>query len=88
MQEVAERTYTSGGLEHAIVSMRSGERLIVHGGRGGIEFGQGLRRVLLHTHPTTTGPSAADFAMLQQTGQRSSWIYELFGGGLSRFKRP
>jgi hypothetical protein len=48
--------------------------------------GMDLRRVLLHTHPTPTGPSAADFQMLQDTGQRSSWIYELFGGGLSRFR--
>jgi hypothetical protein len=89
VHEVAERTYTSGGPEHAIISTRSGQRLIVQGGRGGMSFAAfDLRRVLLHTHPTPTGPSGLDFLMLQQMGQRSSWIYELFGGGLTRFRRP
>jgi hypothetical protein len=87
--EVAERTYTSGGLEHAIVSTQSGQRLLLQGGPSGMTFeGIAVRRVLLHTHPTATGPSAIDIAMLGQTGQRSSWIYELFGGGLTRFRRP
>jgi hypothetical protein len=48
--------------------------------------GIAIRRVILHTHPLPTGPSGVDFEMLIQTGQRSSWIYELFGGGLTRFR--
>jgi hypothetical protein len=83
--ELAERTYASGGLEHAIVSLKSGERAIVSGGRGGIDFGSDLRRVIGHTHPFPTGPSEADFQMLRDTKQRHSYIYELFGGGRSRF---
>jgi len=85
--ELAERTYVSGGLEHAIISLQSGERVIVSGGTGGIQFGSDLQWVPMHTHPTTTGPSAIDFIMLEQTGQRHSYIYELFGGGRTRFDR-
>ncbi|MCZ2341261.1 MAG: SEC-C domain-containing protein [Bacteroidales bacterium] len=90
IQELAQRTYASGGLEHAIISLRNGQRLIVSGGSGGITFeafGVNLRRVILHTHPRVTGPSPPDFLMLQQLGQKSSWIYELFGGGLTKFGR-
>jgi RHS repeat-associated protein len=87
IDEVAQLTYESGGQEHAIVSLQSGDRVIVSGGTGGIDFSgmDDLNRIILHTHPTTTGPSALDFQMLQQTGQQSSWIYELFGGGLTKF---
>jgi hypothetical protein len=85
--EVAQLTYVSGGLEHAIISLQSGARLIVSGGSGGIQFGSDLRRVIMHTHSSSTGPSAIDFLMLEQTGQRHSYIYELFGGGRTRFDR-
>lgn len=89
VQEAAQLTYESGGLEHAIISTRSGQRLLLKGGAGGMSFENfAVRRVLLHTHPSPTGPSNVDFLMLQQTGQRSSWIYELFGGGLTRFRSP
>jgi len=87
IHEVAELTYTSGGREHAIISLPDGRRLIVRGGEGGMTFPDGLRRVILHTHPRPTGPSPLDFQMLELTGQRSSWIYELFGGGLTKFGR-
>jgi len=43
--------------------------------------------VIIHTHPSTTGPSHFDFEMLNVLGQRSSYIYELFGGGLIRFSK-
>jgi len=85
VRELAQATYESGGLEHAIVSLRNGTRIIVRGGSGGIELGDDVKRVIMHTHPRTTGPSAEDFDMLRQLGQRHSYIYELFGGGLSRF---
>jgi hypothetical protein len=87
IRELAQSTYESEGLEHAIISLKGGGRAIVRGGSGGIQFGDDLKRVLLHTHPVTTGPSAADFRMLEQLGQRHSYIYELFGGSLSRFDR-
>jgi hypothetical protein len=90
IQEVAGLTYSSGGAEHAIITLKTGERLIVQGGQSGISFeafGDNLRHIILHTHPRTTGPSPADFQMLEQLGQKSSWIYELFGGGLTKFGR-
>jgi RHS repeat-associated protein len=87
IQELAERTYTSGGLEHAIISLQNGPRVIVQGGAGGIILPSNLNRVIIHTHPFPTGPSALDFQMLEQTGQQSTWIYELFGGGLIKVPR-
>jgi hypothetical protein len=39
IDEVAQLTYESGGQEHAIVSLQSGDRVIVSGGTGGINFG-------------------------------------------------
>lgn len=55
-------------------------------GVGGINFGSfGVKRVILHTHLSPTGPSALDFQMLKQTKQASSYVYELFGGGLTKF---
>lgn len=38
IDEVAQLTYESGGQEHAIVSLQSGDRVIVSGGTGGIDF--------------------------------------------------
>ena len=87
IQELAQRTYESGGLEHAIVSLKDGRRVIVHGGADGITFGGDVKRVIGHTHPTPTGPSQPDFDMLEAFGQVHSYIYELFGGGLTRFGR-
>jgi hypothetical protein len=55
VRELAQATYESGGLEHAIVSLRNGTRIIVRGGSGGIELGDDVKRVIMHTHPRTTG---------------------------------
>ena len=85
LDEVVRLTFQSGGLEHAIVSFKDGSRAIVRGGPGGIIFDDRIKRIILHTHPTPTGPSAADFEMLRRLGQRSSFLYELFGGGLTKF---
>jgi hypothetical protein len=85
IRELAQATYESGGVEHAIVSLKNGTRVIVRGGSGGIHLGDDVKRVIGHTHPRTTGPSPEDFDMLRQLGQKHSYIYELFGGGLSRF---
>ncbi|RYG31285.1 hypothetical protein EON81_23220 [bacterium] len=86
-QEIAQLTYETEGLEHAIISLRDGGRIIVSGGRHGIHFDSRLKRVIIHTHERPTGPSPADFQMLRGTGQRHSYIYELFGGGRTRFGR-
>ncbi len=88
VEEMVRLTFESGGVEHAIISLKDGSRMIVRGGPGGIDFGDlPLRRVLLHTHPSPTGPSQVDFDMLDALNQRHSYIYELFGGGLTRFNR-
>jgi len=88
-EELVARTFQTG-LEHAIVSLKNGDRVILSGGPNGLRIvdlaGQ-VRRLILHTHPKTTGPSAVDFQMLKDLGQKSSWIYELFGGGLTKFWR-
>jgi hypothetical protein len=85
IRELAQATYESGGLEHAVVSLKDGTRVVVRGGSGGIQFGDDIKRVIGHTHPSPTGPSPSDFDMLLQLGQRHSYIYELFASGLSRF---
>jgi hypothetical protein len=69
-------TYETGN-EHALVKLANGDRVIVAGGPGGIEFTQDVTRVFAHTHPyqlPITGPSSADFSMLTAYGQRSSWL--------------
>jgi hypothetical protein len=59
-----------------LVRLASGERAIVSGGPGGIDFPRGaVSRVIAHTHSYGTGataPSPADFAMLDEYGQKSS----------------
>jgi hypothetical protein len=48
-------TYRSGN-KHALVRLASGERAIVSGGPGGIDFPRGaVSRVIAHTHPYGTG---------------------------------
>lgn len=74
------------GNEHALVKLANGDRAIVAGGPGGIEFTSDVSRVFGHTHPyqlPITGPSSADFSMLASYGQRSSWLLE--HGALTRF---
>jgi hypothetical protein len=87
--EVKGLTFSTG-MEHAVVSLRTGERVLVSGGPGGIDLSAlSVRRILGHSHPyhlPPTGPSAADFAALQQLGQRSSYILE--HGALFRYSAP
>jgi hypothetical protein len=77
-------------LEHAIITLKSGERYIVVGGEGGIKFkgfkGR-LRRVVVHTHSRPRGISDHDFRMLERLGQRNSYIYEMFSAGITKFRR-
>lgn len=69
------------------------QRIVVRGGRDGIELlkkgndlfveveGQlaKVRRVIGHTHPRATGPSAGDISVLQILGQSRSFIFEIGG---------
>jgi RHS repeat-associated protein len=90
MNELLALTHESGGMEHAIVTLKNGERLIVAGSPTGISFGSlsgQIRRIIIHTHPETTGgASAKDVTAIRTLGQKSSWLYEFFGGGLSKFR--
>lgn len=86
-EELAARTWETE-LEHAIVSLKSGERIIVSGGPKTVDFASlsdRIRRIILHTHLNPGGPSAQDFQMLKDLGQKSSWIYEFFGVRLTKF---
>lgn len=86
IEEAKTLTYTTGN-EHALVTLTTGERVLVSGGETGIDLSDlPIRRILGHTHPyqfAPTGPSAADFSALEQLGQRSSYLLE--HGELSRF---
>jgi len=72
-------TYTTGN-EVALVKLASGERALVTGGQGGINFADGqITRLFGHTHPyqvPPTGPSAFDVQAIQSLGQQSSYILE------------
>ena len=82
--------------EHAIVSLKTVgagrvQRVIVSGGRDGIEFikekgklfiemeGQvvEIRRIIGHTHPRPTGPSQGDLDALAILKQSRSYIVEI-----------
>jgi hypothetical protein len=76
------------GNEHALVRLGDGSRAIVSGGPGGIRLGEEVVTVFGHTHPyglPPTGPSAADFQMLENLDQFSSWLLE--HGQLTKFHR-
>lgn len=78
--EKAKGLTFSTGNEYALISLRSGERVLVSGGPGGIDLSRlPVRRILGHTHPfqlLPTGPSLVDRAALQTLGQRSSYLFE------------
>lgn len=79
VSEAKAITYTTGN-EVALVKLASGERALVTGGTGGINFEDGqITRLFGHTHPyqvPPTGPSASDVQALQSLGQQSSYILE------------
>lgn len=68
------------GVEAAIVRLSNGERWLVSGGAGGIDFsGVALKRLIFHTHPInhgSIGPSAADIAAIRLLGQTRSYVYD------------
>lgn len=86
INEAKVLTFQTGN-EHALVKLATGERALVAGGPGGINFAEGsITRIFGHTHPYGTaivGPSNADRAAIQALGQRSSWLLE--GGTLGKF---
>ncbi len=71
------------GKEHAVVTLTSGERAIVSGGEGGIQFAEGEIQTLFgHTHPTSAGPSSADFESLVILKQFRQYIFH--GGEMTK----
>lgn len=78
-------TFTTGN-EHAVVKLPSGERALVSGGPGGIDFPEGsVTKIFGHTHPTSAPPSAADFKATAQLGQTKQYV---FHGGQVTVVRP
>src|SRR5919197_5690214 len=69
------------GVEYAVVRLATGDRVVVSGGQGGIEFLLNqeetevfmtlegsqvqIKRVYFHTHPRVTGPSEGDLKVLR-----------------------
>lgn len=75
-----ELAWTTGN-EHALVKLASGERALVAGGPGGIEFAEGeITRIFGHTHPYGRGtfglPSVEDVSALGKLGQVTSYILD------------
>ena len=77
--EAKALTFATGN-EHALISLTSGQRVLVSGGPTGINLsGLPVRNIIGHTHPyhlAPTGPSAFDFAALRQLGQSASYLLE------------
>jgi uncharacterized protein RhaS with RHS repeats len=78
-------TFTTGN-EHAVVTLANGDRALVSGGPGGIDFAEGeVTRIFGHTHPPSAPPSAADFEATLQLGQSKQYV---FHGGEVTVVRP
>lgn len=79
--EGKQLTYLSGA-EHGLVRLASGQRAIVSGGPGGINFTPGqITRLYGHTHPMGQGsrfigPSPQDYSALIRLGQKSSYVID------------
>ena len=83
--EINELSKTTD-LEYAVVRTESNERMIIYGGREGINFeGFPLKTLIGHSHPpgVQNALSAADIALTHDLGQRSGWLLE--DGRLQRF---
>jgi hypothetical protein len=79
VNEVADLTRRTR-LEHSVASLADGRRVIVYGGRDGIDFARmDIRRILGHSHPpgSLPGPSSEDAAAMGYYFQRSSWLIEV-----------
>jgi hypothetical protein len=81
VNEAKSRTFQTGN-EHAVVTLANGERALVSGGPGGINFEAGsISRIFGHTHPTNAMPSAADAEALRSLGQSKQYVFH--GGQVS-----
>ncbi|MFP2928227.1 FG-GAP-like repeat-containing protein [Pyxidicoccus sp. 3LG] len=66
--------------EYAVLVLENRKRVLVQGGRDGIDFSKlNVRRMVLHSHPrgSAPGPSSYDFDVLAAYKQRSSWLLEV-----------
>ena len=85
INEIKGLTWSTGN-EHAVVRLANGQKAIVSGGPGGINFEIGQIKTLFgHTHPTSAPPSAADFNALKILNQTKQYI---FHGGETTLIRP
>ncbi|MEM9111658.1 MAG: hypothetical protein AAGC72_16780 [Planctomycetota bacterium] len=89
--------------EHALVTLTCGRRVIVSGGRDGIDFItddsgklfvqvgdelQEVKRIMGHTHPSPTGPSQDDFDTMKALGQQRTYISEVGAEAVQRVNSP
>jgi hypothetical protein len=73
-------------VEHAVVKLNEGRRVLVSGGKHGIELSGDVTRIYGHSHPWSlpaSGKSAGDVDALIQLNQRSSYLLER--GQLTKF---
>ena len=79
-------------LEHAVVKISDGRRVLVSGGADGIEFiKKDIRKIYFHTHPyfrNQKGPSPADFIIIsKQKGLNQTSSHILQDGKLMKYWR-
>jgi len=85
VQEGKQLTFASD-VEHAVVTLKDGRRVLVSGGKHGIELTKDVKRVIGHTHPYSlppSGPSTGDLNALRELKQRNSYLLER--GELQKF---
>jgi len=103
LEEIKALVWTSA-LEHAVVKLAGGRRVLVKGGPGGIDFlvnqdetevymmmesaRARIVRIYFHTHPRVTGPSDDDLRFLHILGQRRARIFEIGGDPQGTLLRP
>ncbi|AFD06129.1 RHS repeat-associated core domain-containing protein [Solitalea canadensis] len=82
INEAKGLTWTTGN-EYALVTLQNGERALVSGGPGGISFKTNqIIRLFGHTHPTSAGPSSADFVAVKLLNQSKQYVFH--GGNITR----
>jgi RHS repeat-associated protein len=85
INDVKGMTWATGN-EHAVVRLANGQKAIVSGGSGGIQFQIGQIKTLFgHTHPTFAPPSLADYNALKILGQSKQYVIH---GGETTLIRP
>ncbi|HID74918.1 MAG TPA: hypothetical protein EYP56_02865 [Planctomycetaceae bacterium] len=78
VNEAKALTFTRN-VEHALVKLKDGRRVLVSGGRHGIHLTDDVTRVFRHTHAYSEwagGPSLADLSVLRRLGQRHSYLFQ------------